>query len=192
MTRKSDETARVYERMRMAAYDYVDVAACIRELNISGLIILFCIADMGDSYDQVTFFLIFQISGKIVGRRDNLLEIHIYAMFGYKALRIDVKPYEPYFFASDFLDHIGLEHALKFCAVKIIIGREPVGLHGLVFLCEVCHAVVKLMVAEDAHVIPHHVHERIFHVTAKIFKIQRALNHVAGIYRNYIFLRFPH
>ena len=46
--------------MRMAAYDYVDVAACIRELNISGLIILFCIADMGDSYDQVTFFLIFR------------------------------------------------------------------------------------------------------------------------------------
>ena len=89
--------------MRMAAYDYVDVAACIRELNIGGLIILFCIADMGDSYDQVTFFLIFQISGKIVGRRDNLLEIHIYAMFGYKALRIDVKPYEPYFLPPTFL-----------------------------------------------------------------------------------------
>ena len=42
------------------------------------------------------------------------------------------------------------------------------------------------MVAYNLHVIPHHVHKRVLHLSSKQLEIQGTLHYVAGIYQQHI------
>ena len=147
---------------------------------------------MGHSHDKVAAFLA-QTGGLRIGGRYYILELHsIVVLFGYKTFGIHVKAQKSHLVAVHFLYHGGHENTARRGIGEIVVCRQPVALHVFPIPGQLVNPVVKLMVAENADVVVHHVEQRILHIPLEILEIERSLHHVACIDENHVFLCFSH
>ena len=172
-------------------YD-IDILACTRQIEVIGLAVWHIVTYMGYRHYKITPFFLQKRSCRI-GCIDDVMETHSFiVLFRDKACRIHVYAHDTYLFVSDLLYDIWLEYTSGWSIRKVIIGRKPGAFHLFPIRCKLPKSVVKLMIAEYAYIIIHHIEERIFDITLEELEVKRTLHHIAGIDKNHILFRFAH
>ena len=169
--------------VRVAAHHEVDVVAVLDDVDIIGLAgVVGGVADVRDHHHIVDLLHLLEILGRGVGHIDRGQIAHaLIVLEADEPLGLHIDAHEGHALVAIALDDVGLEHALERSAAHLVVGAELLGVDVAVVLGNLVHAVVKLVVAQDDHVIAQRVHQGILHLAAIEREEDRALHGIASV-----------
>ena len=177
----SELTSRLNHGVRVTANHQVDIVAVADNHRVVWLRgIVGVVTDVRHHHRIVAAQRLLEIARRSIGHVNgaNITQPRV-IFVGNQALRFNVDAKHTHTLVAHGLDIVRLKNLVQLGSAEVVVGTQFLGLDVLVKMINAVQAIVKLVVAEDNHVVAQRVHEGILHLAAIEREERGALHSVA-------------